>query len=108
MTGLIGRGGGSFVVPILYIVGLEARVAAASSAAAVSFSGLSSFIGHITTAARPNWILWLLCAPAVLAGSQLGSRLMAARLRGRALRRVFAFVLLAVATLLIVKDVLLK
>ena len=55
-AGLIGRGGGSFVVPLLYIAGLEAKLAAATSAMVVTFSGLSSFISHIFTAAQPNWV----------------------------------------------------
>lgn len=36
VAGLIGRGGGSFVVPLLYIAGLEARNAAATSAFVVT------------------------------------------------------------------------
>jgi len=52
-AGLIGRGGGSFVVPLLYIAGLEPKFAAATSALVVTFSGTSSFISHIATAAKP-------------------------------------------------------
>jgi len=36
VAGLIGRGGGSFVVPLLYIAGLEAKFAAATSAFVVT------------------------------------------------------------------------
>lgn len=104
-AGLIGRGGGSFVVPLLYIAGLEARVAAATSALVVTLSGTSSFLSHIATAAEPQWTVWLLCAAAVLLGSQVGSRFMAERLRSGAVRSIFGWVLLAVAALLIVKDV---
>jgi uncharacterized membrane protein YfcA len=104
-AGLIGRGGGSFVVPLLYIAGLEARVAAATSALVVTCSGTSSFLSHIATAAEPQWTIWLLCAAAVFAGSQIGSRFMAERLRSGAVRSIFGWVLLAVAALLIVKDV---
>mgnify|MGYP000002782003 FL=1 len=105
-AGLIGRGGGSFVVPLLYIAGLEAKAAAATSAAVVTFSGTSSFVSHITTAAKPQWLVWLLCAVAVLAGSQTGSRLMAKKMKSRSVRLVFGIVLLGVAALLIIKDVL--
>lgn len=104
-AGLIGRGGGSFMVPLLYIVGLEPKAAAATSALVVTCSGLSSFISHLATAARPNWVAWLLCGIGVLAGSQAGSRLMATRMRSRSVRVVFGLVLLGVAALLIVKDV---
>ena len=105
-AGLIGRGGGSFVVPLLYIAGVEPRVAAATSALVVSGSGVSSFLSHLVTAARPDWVVWSLCVAAVLAGSQAGSRLMAGRLKSSAVKVVFGVVLLGVAALLIVKGVL--
>ena len=107
MAGLIGRGGGSFVVPLLYIAGLEAKSAAATSALAVTFSGTSSFVSHLATAARPDWTLWILCVAAVLAGSQLGSRVMAVKLKSGAVKRVFGVVLLGIAAVLIVKNVIL-
>ncbi len=106
LAGLIGRGGGSFVVPLLYMCGLEARAAAATSSVAVSFSGISSFVSHVATAAKPAWGLWAACVVSVFAGSQLGSRFMAAKLKGRAVRKVFALVLISVAIILIVKNVL--
>jgi len=106
-AGLIGRGGGSFVVPLLYIAGLQPKVAAATSAVVVTCSGTSSFLSHIATAAEPQWTVWVLCVAAVFAGGQVGSRLMAERLRSGAVRSIFGWVLLAVAALLIVKDIVL-
>ncbi|RLD05195.1 MAG: sulfite exporter TauE/SafE family protein [Chloroflexi bacterium] len=107
IAGLIGRGGGSFVVPLLYIAGLEAKAAAATSAVVVTASGLSSFTSHLATAADPNWTIWLATVIAVFLGSQLGSRLMAGRMKSKAVKQVFGWVLLAVAALIIVKDVIL-
>lgn len=107
VAGMIGRGGGSFVVPLLYIVGLEAKFAAATSAFVVTCSGLSSFISHIATAARPQWDVWIATMIAVFLGSQLGSRLMAERMKSNTIKQVFGWVLLGVAALIIVKDVIL-
>ena len=107
VAGLIGRGGGSFVVPLLYIAGLEAKAAAATSALVVTCSGTSSFISHLATAAHPQWGVWIASVVAVLLGSQLGSRLMAGRMKSRAVKQVFGWVLLGVAALIIVKDVIL-
>jgi uncharacterized membrane protein YfcA len=106
VAGMIGRGGGSFVVPLLYIVGLEAKISAATSAAIVTGSGISSFVFHLATTAQPRWGVWVACVIAVLTGSQLGSRLMAERMKSRAVKRVFGCVLLGVAALIIIKDVL--
>ena len=107
VAGLIGRGGGSFIVPLLYIAGLEAKMAAATSAFVVTCSGLSSFISHLATAAQPQWGVWLATVIAVLLGSQLGSRLMAERMKSRAVKLVFGWVLLGVAALIIIQDVIL-
>jgi len=106
VAGLIGRGGGSFVVPLLHIAGLEAQLAVATSALVVTFSGTSSFLSHIFTAAQPDWLVWGLCVVSVFLGSQAGSRLMAGRLKSGAVKIIFGVVLLGVATLLIVKDVI--
>jgi uncharacterized membrane protein YfcA len=107
VAGLIGRGSGSFVVPLLCIAGLEAKVAAATSAVIVTCSGLSSFLAHLTSAARPRWSLWASCVVAVLAGSQLGSRLMVRLMKSRAVKMVFGWMLLGIAALILIKDVVL-
>jgi len=106
-AGLIGRGGGSFVVPLLYIAGLGAKTAAATSAFVVTCSGTSSFLSHIFTAAQPNWSIWILCVFSVLLGSQLGSRLMATKLKSKYVKIIFGIVLLGVALILIIQNFLL-
>ncbi len=107
IAGLIGRGGGSFVVPLLYISGLEPKIAAATSSFVVTCSGTSSFISHIATAATPRWFLWAACVLSVLSGSQVGSRLMAIKLKSRGVKVIFAWVLIGVAATILIKDVLL-
>jgi len=86
VAGLIGRGGGSFVVPLPYVAGLEAKAAAATSAFVITCSGLSSFIAHLAMAARPNWLLWGSCMVAVFFGSEIGSHVMAEKLEPKRVR----------------------
>lgn len=105
-AGLLGRGGGSFVVPLLYFAGLAPKIAAATSAFVVSCSGLSSFISHIFIAAKPDWLLWILCSLGVLIGSQLGSRVMAVKLDAKKIKPVFGGVLLLVSAILIIQTLL--
>jgi len=107
ITGMIGRGGGSFIVPILYMVGLAPRAAAATSSFIVTCSGVSSLIAHLSTSASPEWVVWLLSVAGVLLGSQLGSRRMASHMDSHSVKKVFGIVLLAVAALILIKDVLL-
>jgi len=107
LAGLIGRGGGSFVVPLLYMAGISAKTAAATSALAITFSGISSFVSHMVTAAKPNWLLWGACVVSVFFGSQLGSHVMATKLKSGAVKKIFAVILLIIAAILIVKDIIL-
>ena len=108
IAGLIGRGGGSFIVPLLYIAGLEPKAAAATSAFVVTCSGVSSFIALLAIAARPRWVIWAGCVVAVFLGSEIGSHVMAERLKPRGVRIIFGTALWAVALFLFVHDVLLK
>jgi len=88
------------------MAGLEVKVAVATSAMVVTFSGSSSFISHIATAARPVWRVWALCVIAVFLGSQIGSRLMAEKLKSQSVKQIFGWALLRIALLLITKHVL--
>jgi len=108
IAGLIGRGGGSFVVPLLYMAGLEAKAAAATSAFVVTCSGVSSFIAHLAITAKPNWFIWMSCVVSVFLGSEIGSRIMAGKLKPKGVRTIFGMVLWGVALFLFVHDVLLK
>ena len=48
MGGLLGVGGGNFILPVLNWLGLDAKVAAGTTALIVVFSSLSGFLGHAT------------------------------------------------------------
>ena len=106
-AGLIGRGGGSFVVPLLYILGLEAKMAIATSSFVVTCSGISSFLSHLFTAAQPDWNVWILCVFSVFIGSQLGSYLMAKKLKPQYIKVIFGVVLLGVALVLFLQNFIL-
>ena len=107
-SGLIGRGGGSFVVPLLYIFGLGVKNAAATSAFVITCSATSSFISHIFTAAKPQWSIWVSCTVAVIAGSQLGSRLMVKKLGSKYIKIIFGVILLGISIALIVQNFFIK
>lgn len=95
LVGMLGRGGGSFVMPTLLVLGLDPRNAVATSSFVVTFSGAAGFLGHLAQG-HVDWSLAVACALAALAGSQTGSRLMARRVKSQALRRLFALVLVGV------------
>ena len=101
MAGLLGIGGGVFIVPLLiYILRVPTKIAAATSIFIVVFSSFSGFITHVSLA-RADWNFILLAACFSFAGGQVGSRIMAEKLKGRTVRRLFGIVLLAFAFKLI-------
>ncbi|AKH97197.1 TSUP family transporter [Halanaeroarchaeum sulfurireducens] len=88
------------VGPHHYMLGIEAKVAAATSALVITGAGLSSVVSHLALETTPLWTLWVGSAVAVLAGSQVGSNLMAARLESRTIKKLFGVVLFGIAIVL--------
>ncbi|MBW2045657.1 MAG: sulfite exporter TauE/SafE family protein [Deltaproteobacteria bacterium] len=94
MAGLLGIGGGVFIVPLLiYVLKVPTKTAAATSIFIVVFSSFSGFVTHISISS-PNWKFILPAAIFSLAGGQVGSRVMAEKLKDRTVRRIFGVVLL--------------
>jgi uncharacterized membrane protein YfcA len=94
VAGLLGIGGGVFIVPLLvFILRIPTKTAAATSMFIVVFSSFSGFVAHISIA-RPDWKFILLAAVFSFAGGQLGSRIMAEKLKGSTVRKIFGVALL--------------
>lgn len=105
MAGLLGIGGGVFIVPLLiYIMKIPTKTAAATSVFIVVFSSFSGFIAHISLS-DTDWKFILMAAIFSFAGGQLGSKIMAEKLKGRTVRRIFGLVLLVFAIKLIQRVV---
>jgi len=100
LVGMLGRGGGSFVVPVLLLIGFAPKTAAATSSFIVCFSAFTGFLGHISVG---NIGLHLLpVGLAAIIGSQIGSRLMARKLKQKTIKKIFASVLAGVGILMII------
>jgi uncharacterized protein len=95
MGGMLGIGGGVFVVPLLiYILNTPTKIAAASSTFIVCFSSLAGFLGYASMGSI-NWKFILPCAVASFAGGQAGARIMSTRLKGKSIRVIFSMILFA-------------
>lgn len=95
MGGMLGIGGGVFVVPLLiYILKTPTKIAAASSTFIVCFSSLTGFLGYASMETI-DWRFILPAAAASFAGGQAGARIMSARLKGRSIRIIFSVILFA-------------
>ena len=94
IAGLLGIGGGVFIVPLLiYILKVPTKTAAATTIFIVVFSSFSGFAAHVSIA-PPDWKFIFLAAIFSFAGGQIGSRIMAEKLKGKTVRRIFGVVLL--------------
>ena len=101
LVGLLGIGGGVFIVPLLiYVLKVPTKTAAATSMFVVAFPSFSGFIAHMSRG-DTDWKFILTTAVASIAAGQLGSRIMVEKLRGVTVRRIFGGVLLLFALKLI-------
>jgi uncharacterized membrane protein YfcA len=93
MGGLLGIGGGVFIVPLLiYALKTPTKIAAASSTFIVCFSSLTGFLGYASMS-KINWLFILPAAIASFTGGQAGARIMSSRLKGKSIRVIFSVIL---------------
>ncbi len=94
--GLLGVGGGNFIVPALIWIGFEPRKAAATSGFIVIFSSLAAFWGHVLIG-NVNLALLSVSAFAAIGGGLLGGWLLSFKLKGQQVKAVIGLVLYIIA-----------
>lgn len=94
--GLLGVGGGNFIVPALVWLGFDPKKASATTAFIVVFSSLSGFFGHAAMGSV-NRNLLAFAAVGSVAGALLGSWLMHKKLDARQVKKIIGIVLYAIA-----------
>ena len=97
LGGLLGVGGGNFILPVLNSLGLDAKIAAGTTALIVVFSSFSGFLGHATLGGLDPLFIGLMALMAG-GGSIVGSQLMKNRLSSAQLKRVIGVLLWVIAT----------
>jgi len=94
MAGMLGLGGGVFVVPLLvFLLHVHPKTAAASTAFIVCFSSFTGFFSH-AAAGGLDWKFLLLAGLFSSAGGLAGSKLMSSRLSGDEVKKLFALILM--------------
>ena len=95
---LIGIGGGTFIVPLLLILGLETKTAAATSAFIITFISFAGFAGHMVFSTKTLDLEVLFYAGlAAFVGAQIGSKIIFKRVSSKCISNLFALILLFVA-----------
>lgn len=106
LAGLLGIGGGVFIVPLLvYLLGVDTKIAAASSMFIVCFSSFSGFVTHAALA-ELDWGFIASAAVLSIIGGQIGARVMTQKLRGRSIRVLFSLVLFGLSCRLLYQAVM--
>ena len=100
LGGLLGVGGGNFILPVLNWLGLDAKMAAGTTALIVVFSSLSGFLGHATLGGLDPLFIAITAVMAA-AGSIVGSQLMKTKLSNAQLKKVIGVLLWLIAAKMI-------
>jgi len=102
-TGFVGAGGGFVVVPALVLVaGLPMQAAVGTSLLVIAMQSGAGLAGHLSDTRLP-WGLTLAVTASAVVGSLAGSRL-TGRIPAERLRRIFAVLVLAIATLVLAEQ----
>lgn len=96
LGGLLGVGGGNFILPVLNWMGLDAKVAAGTTALVVVFSSFSGFLGHASLGGLDPLFIGTMAVMAA-AGSIVGSQLMKTKLSSAQLKRIIGVLLWLIA-----------
>lgn len=100
LGGLLGVGGGNFILPVLNWMGLDAKVAAGTTALVVVFSSLSGFLGHATLGGLDPVFIGITAVMAAL-GSITGSQLMKTKVSSAQLKKIIGVLLWLIAAKII-------
>ena len=106
LGGLLGVGGGNFILPVLNWMGLDAKTAAGTTALVVVFSSLSGFLGHVSVGGLDPLFLTTMAVMAAI-GSIVGSQLMRTKVSSSQLKKIIGVLLLLIAVEILVKNVIL-
>lgn len=102
LGGLIGVGGGNFIIPVLVWLGINPKKASATTSFIVIFLSFAGFLGHATVGSISYTLLGFTAVGSAL-GAVLGAWLMTDKLNKRQVKWIIAIVLLAVAIKMILK-----
>jgi uncharacterized membrane protein YfcA len=96
LGGLLGVGGGNFIVPGLVWSGFNPKNASGTTAFIVIFLSFTGFLGHIAIG-KIDIVLLSLCITASIAGALVGSWAMTTKLSANQVKKIIAVVLYIVA-----------
>lgn len=100
ISGMLGVGGGSLMMPALILLGYDAKKAARAISFVIPFSSAGAFLTYLSFTTI-NWALLAVVALAAILGGYLGGRVMHNRLQAAQIKNLIAGLLLLLATKMI-------
>lgn len=102
LSGLIGVGGGLFLIPLMIMfLGIPVRIAIATSAFIVAVTGLGGFAGRIIHF-HVDWMFAITAGVLVVIGAGLGARL-SKKVRGGSLKKWLGWFFVAIAVFMFIE-----
>lgn len=102
ISGMLGVGGGTLMMPALILLGYDAKKAARAISFVIPFSSAGAFLTYLTFTTM-NWTLLAVVAVAAILGGYLGERIMHNRLQAAHVKKLIAVLLLLLAAKMIWK-----
>lgn len=102
ISGTIGVGGGALIMPLLILLGFDAKKAAYAVSFIIPFSSLGAFVTYLSFV-HMDWILLGVVTVAAILGGFLGDFVMHYRLNATQVKKLIAVVLLLLAAKMIYK-----
>jgi len=100
ISGTIGVGGGALIMPLLILLGFDAKKAAYAISFVIPFSSLGAFTTYLSFVDM-DWILLGVVTVAAIIGGYLGDFIMHYRLSAKQVKKLIAVVLLLLAAKMI-------
>ncbi|WP_029408516.1 sulfite exporter TauE/SafE family protein [Thiomicrorhabdus sp. Milos-T2] len=100
ISGTIGVGGGALMMPLLILLGFEAKKAAYAISFVIPFSSLGAFTTYLTFVDM-DWVLLGVVTVAAIIGGYIGDFIMHYRLNAAQVKKLIAVVLLLLASKMI-------
>ena len=101
-SGILGIGGGGVISPFMLMLGFDPKKTTAITALAIPFSSFPAFITYWIMG-DVDWKLIFIVSVAGIIGATLGTSFMHKKLDQKAVKKILAFILLAMAVNMLVK-----
>ncbi len=96
ISGLLGIGGGGLILPLMIILGYDAKKIAIAVSFVLPFSTFASFLSYASFV-KIDWILLIVTAVAAILGGYIGNAIMHFKLDAKQIKKIIAFLLYILA-----------